>query len=253
MVTKDACVEAIKKFRAKHGFDASDENVIATIHLMNTHGIDVNAALDQSSRSANDNGIDAWFFDEKASALYVYQSKLSESRALVLKGFRDLDRARCWVEQVIIAGSVDNVPDNHCLFNLFTRLSAVRNGIRRIHLVLISTYDRNDLEDGDEYDQFERDLIGSQLNSFLHEHNGRLVPDVETFNLEHGVPHKVKVYPIPKIPEARILLRKNAHLDIAFVTLNSLVELYRQRGEVLFDKNVRLSLMHNKGGTRATG
>jgi hypothetical protein len=246
MVTKEVCVEAVKRFRAKHGVDASDENVIATLHLMNTHGVDVNAALDQSSRSPSDNGIDAWYFDDKAASLYVYQSKLSESRALVLRGLADLDRARCWLEQVLIAGSVDNVPDNHCLFNLFTRISAARTEINRIHLVLISTYDRNDLEDATEYEQFERGLVGSDLNKHLREHNGRLCPDVETFNLEHGVPQQVKVYPIPKIPEARIALRKNAHLDVAFVTLNSLVELYRQRGDVLFDKNVRLSLMHNK-------
>src|SRR6185437_14110813 len=84
------------------------------------------------------------------------------------------------------------------------------------------------------------------LNNFLHEHNARLSPEIDTFNLEHGIPRKIKVYPIPRIPEARIDLRRNAHLDIAFVTLNSLVELYRQRGDVLFDKNVRLSLMHNK-------
>ena len=40
--------------------------------------------------------------------------------------------------------------------------------------------------------------------------------------------------------------RKNAHLDLAYVTLHSLVELYRRRGDVLFDKNVRLSLMATK-------
>jgi len=246
MDTKNSCIEAVKKFRAKQGVDAGDENVIATIHLMNTHGIDLNAALDQSSRSSNDNGIDAWYFDEKAGSLYVYQSKLSESRALVAKGFRDLDRARQWLEQVVIVGTVENIPDNHCLFNLYTRLAAVKTGIRKINLVLISVYERNELEDTQEYEQFERELVKSDLNNFLHEHNARLSPEIDTFNLEHGIPRKIKVYPIPRIPEARIDLRRNAHLDIAFVTLNSLVELYRQRGDVLFDKNVRLSLMHNK-------
>jgi hypothetical protein len=72
------------------------------------------------------------------------------------------------------------------------------------------------------------------------------LPDIEVFNLEYGVPKEIKVYPIPKIAEARILLRKSAYLDVAFVTLSSLIELYRQRGDVLFDKNVRLSLMYNK-------
>jgi hypothetical protein len=247
MITKAKCIDAIKKFRAKHALDTSDENVIATVHLMNSHAVDVNAALDQSSRGANDRGIDAWYLDEKSGRLYVFQSKLSESRATVLKGFSDLDRAREWLEQVLIDGHVDAVPaDNHCLFNLYTRLSAAKNLLRRIHLVLLSNYDRNDLEDTSEFEAFQRSLVDSPLNTFMQEHNGGLSPDIEAFNLEYGVPQKVKVYPIPKIAQARIALRKAAHLDVAFVTLSSLVQLYRQRGDVLFDKNVRLSLMHNK-------
>src|ERR1035438_2405650 len=71
VLTKDDCLQVIKKFRAKYALDASDENVIATIHLMNTHGIDIHAALDQSSRSSNDNGIDAWYFDELGRALFI--------------------------------------------------------------------------------------------------------------------------------------------------------------------------------------
>ena len=123
MLTKDECLQVIKKFRAKHAIDASDENVIATIHLMNTHGIDIHAALDQSSRSANDNGIDAWYFDESTRALFIYQSKLTESKSFALKGLVDLDRGREWLEKVVIDGVADSVPENHCLFNLYTRVT----------------------------------------------------------------------------------------------------------------------------------
>jgi hypothetical protein len=247
MVTRDKCIDAIKKFRAKNAIDTSDENVIATMHLMNCHGIDVNAALDQSSRGANDKGIDAWYLDDKSSELYIFQSKLSESRALVLKGLLDLDRARVWLEQVLVDGHVDVVPnDNHCLFNLYTRLAATRDKLKRVHFILASTFEPDDLEDTSEYSQFLRVLVDSRLNQLLADRRGKLLAEIEPFNLDNGVPQKVKTYPIPKIAEARILLRKTAHLDVAFVTLASLVELYRQRGEVLFDKNVRLSLMHNK-------
>ncbi|HZM02102.1 MAG TPA: hypothetical protein VFC44_03675 [Candidatus Saccharimonadales bacterium] len=51
MIPKEDCQKAIKAFRAKQGVEATDENIIATIHLMNTHGVDFHAALDQSSRS----------------------------------------------------------------------------------------------------------------------------------------------------------------------------------------------------------
>ncbi len=248
MLNKDDCVHAVKTFRARHGLDAGDENVIATIHLMNTHGVDVHAALDQSSRSANDHGIDAWYFHEANRELFIYQSKLTESKSLALRGISDLDRARLWLEQIIIDGTVEAVPsDNHCLFNLYTHLSGVRGSVRKIHLALVSPFDKNELEDSPEYQDFEKDIIKSNLNTFIRQNlNGKLIIEALEYNLEQGVPERVKVYPISKIPNAQIDLRKNAHLDLAYVTLYSLVALYRQRGDVLFDKNVRLSLMGNK-------
>ena len=248
MLRKDECLQVIKHFRAKNAVDASDENIIATVHLMNTHGIDINAALDQSSRSANDHGIDAWHFDDAERTVYLYQSKLSESRALCLKGLADLDRGRQWVEGVVIDGKLETVPaDNHCLFNLYTRLSAVRKDLKKIHFSLISLFDRNELEDHSEFTDFERELRDSRLNAFFRDSlKGKLFADAAEYNLEAAIPGRVKTYPIPKIADAEITLRRTAHLDLSFVTLHSLVMLYRQRGDVLFDKNVRLSLMHNK-------
>lgn len=248
MLKKEICLQAIKSFRSKHGLDMADENVIASIHLMNTRGIDVHAALDQSSRSGNDSGIDAWHYDEVNRRLFIYQSKISESKVQALRGFEDLDRGRKWVEQVIIDGTVDAVPsDNHCLFNIYTRLAAVRDTVKSVHFGLISLFDQGELEDSAEYRDFERDLVKSRLNSFIvNDHSGSLAVSATQYNLEHRVPESVKTYPIPKIPESRITLRKNAHLDLAYVTLYSLVELYRQRGDILFDKNVRLSLAKNK-------
>lgn len=248
MQKKDDCLKVIKNFRAKHGLEASDENIISTIHLMNTHGIDVNAALDQSSRGKNDHGVDAWYYDEQNKELFVYQSKLTETKGLALKGLSDLDSARQWLEQIIIEGTVGTIPsDNHCLFNLYTRLSQVRDTISKISFKLISPFGKIELEDSQEYQDFETDLTKSKLNTFIRQNlNGKLAIDASEHNLEYSVPEKIKVYPINKIPNARVDLRKKAHLDLAYVPLHSLVELYRQRGNILFDKNVRLSLMGKK-------
>jgi len=250
MLSKNACLKAVKAFTAKHGLDTADENVIACIHLMNTHSVDAHAALDQSSRSGNDHGIDAWHYDEGNRSLYVYQSKLADSKVLALKGLSDLVRARQWLEEVIVTGAVERIPnDNHCLFNLYTRLSAVRESVRTVHFALLSLFDANGLEDSAEYHEFEQDVIKSQLNAFIRRNpDGKLAIHLTQYNLEQSVPEKVKVYPIPKIPDARVSLRKKAHLDLAYVSLHSLVELYRQRGDILFDKNVRLSLMNTKEG-----
>jgi hypothetical protein len=248
MIKKNGCLGAIKSFRAKHGLEASDENIIATVHLMNTHGIDVHAALDQSSRSGNDHGIDAWYYDQHTEELFIYQSKLTESKTFTLRGFNDLSDARQWLEPVLMKGTVERVPsDNHCLFNLYTHLSQVRENGKKIHFILISLFDRMELEDSEEYQGFEKELIKSDLNAFVRQKlNAKLLVSASEYNLEQSIPETVKVYPISKIPNARIVLRRNAHLDLAYVSLYSLVELYRQRGDVLFDKNVRLSLLGTK-------
>src|SRR6185437_11511280 len=132
MSANDSIAKAIRAFKAKYGVDATDENTIAAVHIMNEHGLDPFAALDQSSRSGNDCGIDAWHFDQTDNQLFIYQSKLSPSRNAATQGLRDLNRARQWVEDVIVRGSLETVPDgNHALFNLFTRLSSVRSEVRR--------------------------------------------------------------------------------------------------------------------------
>ncbi|MBE0552004.1 MAG: AIPR family protein [Ignavibacterium sp.] len=234
--------------RTKLAIDTSDENIIATIHLMNTHSLDVNAALDQSSRSGYDNGIDAWYFDESKNELFIYQSKLTESRVQTLKGLNDLENAREWLDKLIIDGELDKVPDdNHCLFNLFTYLSKHRNQIKKINFVLISLFEKMELEDAEEFDAFEAELAKSKLNKYFNETLfGKLNFYFEEYNLEKNIPSQIKVYTISKIPQSQVTLSNKAHLDLAYLPLFNLIELYRQRGNILFDKNVRLSLMKTK-------
>jgi hypothetical protein len=248
MLRKEDCQKVIRNFRAKHGLDTMDENIIATIHLMNTHGLDVHAALDQSSRSGNDHGADAWYYNDSSNELHIYQSKLTESKAFTIRGLNDLDSARQWIEQIIIFGTVDSVPnENHCLFNLYTKLGMIRGSIKKIRFNLISLFDRNEIEDSSEYQEFEKELVKSKLNNHMHQVlGGKLLLDACEFNLEYSVASGIKVYPINKIPNARIDLRRKAHLDLAYISLDSLIQLYRQRGDVLFDKNVRLSLIGTK-------
>ncbi len=247
MLSKSECLEAIKSLRANQAIEASDENIIAAIHLNNTHGLGIDAALDQSSRSGNDHGVDAWYYDDTKRMLIVYQSKLSASKAAALAGLADLNRARAWLEEVIINGTVATIPnDNHCLFNLYTKLSQVRNTLQRVEFKLISCFSKNDLEDSPEYSEFESGLAKSRLNAFVRDElNGSLGLDLAQYNLVPTVSIP-KTYPLKRLPHSRIDLRQNAHLDLAYIPLHSLVELYRVRGNVLFDKNVRLSLLDKK-------
>jgi hypothetical protein len=248
MISKSLCQKKIKEFKIKHSLEASDENVISTIHLMNENGLEHNAAKDQSSRSGNDNGIDAWYFNDKTSELFIYQSKLSESKSLVLNGLNDLYRASEWLEKIIIEGSLDRLPvDNHMLYGLYTKLSQIKDSIKKIIFVLISVFDENEIEDDSAVENFNEKMSKSRLNEYVYEVlEGKIQFKIQQYSLDTTIPNKVKQYEIHTLQDSRIALRSESFLQLSYVSLISLIELYRQRGDVLFDKNVRLSLLGTK-------
>jgi len=232
MISKELCLKAIKGLRAKHAIERSDENLIAAIHLMNTYGVGLDAALDQSSSCGNDHGVDAWHYDEAKKKLIIYQSKLSESKSAALSGLGDLGRSREWLEEVMVDGTVATIPsDNNCLNNLYTTLSKVRSTLLRVEFWLVSLFNKNELEDSTDYSDFECGLAKSMLNTFVREMlGGSLGADISEYNLVPTV-SVPKTYPLVRIPNSRIDLRPNAHLDLAYIPLHSLVELYRVRLE----------------------
>lgn len=248
MLKKETALSKVRNFRLKFGIDATDENIITAIHLMNLHGLEHNAAKDQSSRSANDCGIDGWYYDVEDKFLYVYQSKLSENKSLVLKGLKDLERAAEWLETILIEGRLEKAPvDNHMLYGLFLNLSSNKTKLKHIKFVLLSLFDENEIEDETEIDEFKVNLSKSKLNKYLSEKNkGRISVLFEQYSFETGIPRSIKTYDVHKFEESNIVLRSNSSLHLSYVSLYSLVELYRQRGDVLFDKNVRLSLFNTK-------
>src|SRR4030067_2418126 len=249
MIKKEDCTNKINKFKEKTGVgNASDENLITTIHLMNYHGIDLHASLDQSSRGPNDNGIDGWYYDDERKELFIYQSKLSEGKGLVIKGVNDLRRAVNWLQQIIVDGKVEKIPnDNQALYNLYMKAANERNSLKKINFILISLFDSNEIEDEYEYKTFQNELAKSVLNNYVNKTlNGRINLKAEEYCLEFSLPTNIKKYEINKFKDATIQLRTNSYLHLSYVSLYSLIELYKQRGDILFDKNVRLSLLNSR-------
>jgi hypothetical protein len=242
MSIKQAQLKTIKDFKVRFALDASEENVVTTIHLMNTHLIDKDTALDQSSLGSNDCGIDGWYYDMKYNELFIYQSKLTDNKGLILKGLKDLIRALSFLEKVIVLKDVGNIPTNKSIYNLFIELSKNVEKLKKISFILISPLNQNELLDDPDFNEAEDFIRKSELFKILYEKGGRISLDIQEYNFEKAIAPSNKKYAINKLDDSIIKLRNNSFLEITFIPIYNLVQLYRQRGDLLFHKNVRLSL-----------
>jgi len=233
--------KVVKDFKKKYALEMEDDAVAITVHLMNQHRIDEHAALDQSSHGGYDEGIDGWYFDEKSRELSVYQSKFSSNKKYVLQGFSDILKAKNWLESVLIVGEVKNKPSNPGLYNLYITLGKNMGNIAKITFILTSLINENELEDEKEYLDCRRELIASNLNK-----NVKTDLKLVEHNFDRALPLTIKTYAVTRIEGSTINLPDSSSLDLAYVPLFDLIELYRRRGYLLFDKNIRFSISHTK-------
>lgn len=247
MNKKELFLKKIREFKEKHAIKEQDDQAAVTIHLMNRHSLDKNAALDHTSKAPNDEGIDGWHYDANEKTLFVYQSKLSENKSTVLKGFDDLTRAVDWIKRVLVDGQVE-VPKNGCLYCLYNELSKNRDLIENINFVLLSFIDENELEDELEYERLKSYISKSKLNkNYIVPKNGKILVDLKEYIADSSrVVPQIKKYAIPVMKGAAITLDGGARLELAYIPLYRLVELYRERDYHLFDKNIRLSIIKLK-------
>jgi hypothetical protein len=243
---KENNLKIIKDFKVRYALDATEENVVTTIHLMNTHLIDKDAALDQSSLGSNDFGIDGWYYDIKTNHLFIYQSKLSDTKGLVLKGLKDLVTALNFLEKIIIEKEIGKVPTNKAIYNLYIELSKKIENLRIISFILLSPLNENDLIDDPEWDETEKQIRDSKLFSTIYERSGKISLSAQEYNFEKAISISTKKYSIKKLESSVIKLKDKSNLEITFIPIYSLVQLYRQRGDILFHKNIRLSLYDYK-------
>jgi hypothetical protein len=246
MSIKQTQLKTIKDFKVRFALDATEENVVTTIHLMNTHLIDKDTALDQSSLGSSDYGIDGWYYDSRTNELFIYQSKLTDSKGLALRGLKDLTTALSYLEKIIVQKEVGKIPTNKSIYNLYIELSKNVDNLKKISFILISPLNPNDLLDAPEVNEAETAIRSSDLYKMLHEKGGRISLDIQEYNFEKSIAPSNKIYTIEKLHDSVIKLRDKCSLQITFIPIYNLVQLYRQRGDILFHKNVRLSLYNYK-------
>jgi len=246
MSIKQTQLKTIKDFKVRFALDATEENVVTTIHLMNTHLVDKDTALDQSSLGSNDYGIDGWYYDNRTNELFIYQSKLTDSKGLALRGLKDLTTALSYLEKIIVQKEVGKIPTNKSIYNLYIELSKNVENLKKISFILISPLNPNDLLDAPEVNEAETTIRESDLFKLLYDKGGRISLDIQEYNFEKSIAPSNKKYTINKLDNSVIRLRNNSFLEITFIPIYNLVQLYRQRGDILFHKNVRLSLYDYK-------
>lgn len=246
MSIKQTQLKTIKDFKVRFALDATDENVVTTIHLMNTHLIDKDTALDQSSLGSSDYGIDGWYYDSRTNELFIYQSKLTDSKGLALRGLKDLTTGLSYLEKIIVQKEVGKIPTNKSIYNLYIELAKNLENLKKISFILISPLNPNDLLDAPELNEAEKTIRESDLYKMLYEKGGRISLDIQEYNFEKSIAPSNKKYTINKLDNSVIRLRNNSFLEITFIPIYNLVQLYRQRGDILFHKNVRLSLYDYK-------
>jgi len=246
MSIKQTQLKTIKEFKVRYALDATEENVVTTLHLMNTHLIDKDTALDQSSLGSSDFGIDGWYYDSKVNQLFIYQSKLTDSRTLALKGLKDLTTALNYLEKILVDKEVGKIPTNKSIYNLYIELSQKEAQLKKISFILISPFNENDLLDAPEVAETEKIIQQSSLYKILNERGGRIALTIEEYNFDKAIAPSNKRYTVNKLENSILKLRHNSFLEITFIPIFNLVQLYRQRGDLLFHKNVRLSLYDYK-------
>ena len=232
----------IRSFKTKHSIDLQDEHVIATMHLVNEHLVDIPVAQDRTSPGSSDYGIDAWHFDSPSKTLYLYQSKLTNSRTLAVGGFQNLTSAAEWLGGVLTSGELGELPKNPCIHNLAQMLSHDKDQVRTVCLRLISPFDHNEVDDCREFDEARRCLSASSLNRYAANHEMKLRLEAREYCIKGGFIPMPEYYSLPCSESKSFALASGALLDVVATTLHGLVELYRKRGDNLFEKNLRLYL-----------
>jgi hypothetical protein len=235
-------MKEINKFKIANGFDASDDKMLAILHLMNTHSLDWAQAVAQTALD-NDHGMDAYHYANLSHKLTIYKSRLTKYPMHAVQGLIALRTSFEWLENTMSNDHDAGFPiDNPCIYNLIRLIKEDKKKIRRIHFELVTPFPKEDLENLPAVDDFESYLGKSRLNK---KSDIQISFGFEKYNLEPVVA-KVKNYSLEKYGFSRVKLNKETYLDLTLTPLHNLVELYRQRGDMLFDKNVRLSLKNHK-------
>jgi len=251
-MNKNQVRSEVMKFRERTAYGNSNADCFPPWYLHQMYRISETEATRQSSEQSADEGgvrgydfgIDAFHLDrsEPQSKLIVIQAKHSDSLNYISKGFRDLEKCLPQLQVELAAvGSVVPI-ENKVLVNLRSDLNRLDTQVKKelnIEFVVIHLCDE------------DREIIGNRTRAAredLKEAVDETFPDrvcvIKDIGPHEMGPQQDIIAPSPWIPLTVNTVplpvtvgHSEMYYGVGF--LAELVEIYRQRRDALFSKNVR--------------
>jgi AIPR protein len=235
--------EAYKRYFPKHG--GLKEDYFTLLYLTREFGLDEKQALEQTGFLGNDYGMDGYFFSgPEKKILHIVQCKWSKDYFLFKDSLQRL--ADKGLERVFGNLSPDE-NENPIVNRLRNSVYENKPIIDRVWLRLVFNGDEKAADDSPLMKDYREDLESKKyvLEEFLG-HKVDLITQFfsnssnEASNLELAtVPHK---YIIPSHPGHLAITKDDGStMRLEFVSLRTLLEMYLDFGEKLFERNIRSS------------
>ena len=235
--------EKICEFCIENGCEGPENKILAAIHLMSEHSLDKAQALAQTLLDGNGDGIDSWYYGQQKGELIVYNSCLRRNPSEPILGLAALIKSVSFLEEVILNNFDPSTFDHDpCLYNLTKVLKEEKDKIQRISFKVISPFSEKEVSGVHNIANIVEPLRRSKLNK---NERYQISYGFDKYNLKPVI-SKIKEYLLEGSEISRISLDGHTYMELTYAPLHDLVELYRQRGEMLFEKNIRLSLKNLK-------
>jgi hypothetical protein len=242
----------VEKFRERTAYGQSDADCFPPWFLHQMYRISETEAMNQSSECSADEGgirgydfgVDAFHIDRSGTQprLVIVQAKYSNSINYISKGFKDLEKSLLQIQTTLDTSESYEPIENKVLVNLRGTLNLLDSGIKRkidIEFIVVHLCEE------------DHDVIGNRTRDArenLREAIENTFPD-RTCNIKDIGPHEMGpqqaiIAPSPwttltfnASPSSVSLHQSNMYYGVGL--LAELVDLYRQRRDTLFSKNVR--------------
>lgn len=250
----------VEKFQQNSAHGESAENCFAPWYLSEIYGLSEIEAIKQSAETETgfggpgyDYNIDAFYIEfkeTKPTKLILIQAKYSNSLNYISRGLRDISKTVDWLKTNLHSGINDAAKENKVLINLRAKLQDFTKEERKtisLEFVLIHLSEEDKTAIDNKFKEAKNNIY-DELKRAFPSHNYRILLQgpYEMLNM----PESTKIAP-PKIflsfSGTTIITTNNKHkMHYGIGLLSELVDMYRERKDNLFSKNVRLFIKSKK-------